>query len=114
MPQSLSQVILHIVFICGNTVWNSMNGMFGPDGDSLCLGRHGARHESRFQRSEWASAEKPRALPWAGMRDAVGVSLACANFCRTPERRRWRLKQARGAIPVLPLGDPLPCGRKGK
>ena len=51
-----------------------MNGMFGPDGHSLCLGRHGARHESRFQRSEWASAEKPRALPWADMNQAVGLA----------------------------------------
>jgi hypothetical protein len=31
------------------------------------------RHESRFQRSEWYSADEPRALPWAGMEDAVGV-----------------------------------------
>jgi hypothetical protein len=30
-------------------------------------------NESRFQRSEWSLAEKPRALPWAGMNDAVGV-----------------------------------------
>jgi len=29
--------------------------------------------ESRFQRSEWSLADKPRALPWAGMNDAVGV-----------------------------------------
>jgi hypothetical protein len=29
---------------------------------------------SRFQRSERSLAEKPRALPWAGMNDAVGVS----------------------------------------
>ena len=32
------------------------------------------RHnESRFQRSAWTLAVKPRALPWAGMNDAVGV-----------------------------------------
>ena len=30
--------------------------------------------ESRLQRSEWSLTEKPRALPWAGMSDAVGVS----------------------------------------
>jgi len=30
--------------------------------------------ESRFQRSEGSLADKPRALPWAGMNDAVGVS----------------------------------------
>ena len=32
------------------------------------------RNESRFQRSQWSLADKPRALPWAGMNDAVGVS----------------------------------------
>jgi hypothetical protein len=32
-------------------------------------------NESRFQRSEWSLADKPRALPWAGMNDAVGVSI---------------------------------------
>ncbi len=31
-------------------------------------------NESRFQRSEGSLADKPRALPWAGMNDAVGVS----------------------------------------
>jgi len=30
--------------------------------------------ESRFQRSERSLADEPRALPWAGMNDAVGVS----------------------------------------
>jgi hypothetical protein len=30
-------------------------------------------NESRFQRSEWSLADKPRALPWAGMNDAVGA-----------------------------------------
>jgi hypothetical protein len=32
-------------------------------------------NESRFQRSEGPFADKPRALPWAGMSDAVGVSI---------------------------------------
>jgi hypothetical protein len=32
-------------------------------------------NESRFQRSEGSLADKPRALPWAGMNDAVGVSI---------------------------------------
>ena len=31
-------------------------------------------YESRFQRWERSLADKPRALPWAGMNDAVGVS----------------------------------------
>ncbi len=31
-------------------------------------------NELRFQRSEWSLANDPRALPWAGMNDAVGVS----------------------------------------
>ena len=35
--------------------------------------------ESRFQRSEWSLADKPRALPWAGMNDAVGVSNRSAS-----------------------------------
>jgi hypothetical protein len=30
-------------------------------------------NESRLQRSEWSFADKPGALPWAGMNDAVGV-----------------------------------------
>jgi hypothetical protein len=40
------------------------------------LGRHGPEDESRFQRSGLFSAAKPKALPWAGMKDAVGVSEA--------------------------------------
>ena len=31
-------------------------------------------YESRLQRSKWPLADKPRALPWAGMNDAFGVS----------------------------------------
>jgi len=55
------------------------------------------RHnESRFQRSEWSLANKPRALPWAGMNDAVGVS-------------------NRPAVPAgwLPVGECCPTHRRG-
>ena len=40
------------------------------------LAWHGPQDESRFQRSGLFLAAKPRALPWAGMNDAVGVSEA--------------------------------------
>jgi hypothetical protein len=42
-------------------------------------------NESRFQRSQWSLADEPRALPWAGMNDAFGVS----NLLAAPPG--WRL-----------------------
>ncbi len=57
--------------------------------------------ESRFQRS----ADKPRALPWAGMTDAVGVSSrpAAPHVCRTrrgPQEPRLK----RPVISAVPSG----------
>ena len=43
-------------------------------------------HESRFQRSEWSLADEPRALPWAGMNDAVGVWAGMSDAVGVPNR----------------------------
>jgi hypothetical protein len=66
-----------------------------------------AGHESRFQRSGCSSADKPRALPWAGMKDAVGVTsrpVARSRCCPS------------GSSPPRPEGQlirPLKrCGRR--
>ena len=50
-------------------------GQTDPNPDAASGPASIPRHsESRFQRSAWSLAVKPRALPWAGMNDAVGVS----------------------------------------
>ena len=46
-------------------------------------------NESHFQRWEWSLADQPRALPWAAMTDAIGVSnwpVPTKQFCRASRR----------------------------
>ena len=51
------------------------SGQTRPNPDAASRPASIPRHnEPRFQRSAWSLPVKPRALPWAGMNDAVGVS----------------------------------------
>jgi len=66
-------------------------------------------NEPRFQRSEWSLADKPRALPWAGMNDAVGVPNRPAvppwqfSWCLSGTKARLNFRKALGlACPEHP------------
>ena len=50
-----------------------MNGMFWTDADWLTGGRRARRRMNRAFSANGRGADEPRALPWAGMNDAVGV-----------------------------------------
>jgi hypothetical protein len=52
-------------------MWTLMND--GPRTEPGPGAQDLVNNETRLQRSEMFFAEEPRALPWAGMNDALGV-----------------------------------------